>query len=51
MEVFNTFVIPRMFANVVQGNLTPQDAAAEAQKEVATIVEKWNQIEASTAKG
>ena len=51
MEVFNTFVIPRMFANVVQGNLTAQDAAAEAQKEVAAIVEKWNQMEASTAKG
>jgi len=40
-----------MFANVAQGNLTAQDAAAEAQKEVAAIAEKWNQIEASTAKG
>jgi hypothetical protein len=43
-------VIPRMFANVAQGNLTAQEATAEAQKEVATIVEKWNQLEASTAK-
>jgi multiple sugar transport system substrate-binding protein len=51
MEVFNTFVIPRMFANVVQGNLNPEDAAAEAQKEVTEIVEKWNQVDASTAKG
>ena len=51
MEAFNTFVIPRMFANVAQGNLTALEATAEAQKEVAAIVEKWNQIEASTAKG
>ncbi len=51
MEVFNTFVIPRMFANVVRGNLTAQDAAAEAQKEVAAIVEKWNQTESSAANG
>jgi multiple sugar transport system substrate-binding protein len=50
MEVFNTFVIPRMFASVVQGNLTPSDAAAEAQKEVTVIVEKWKQTEASAAK-
>jgi multiple sugar transport system substrate-binding protein len=51
MDVFNSFVIPRMFANVAQGNLSAPDAAAEAQKEVTAIVEKWNQIEASTAKG
>jgi multiple sugar transport system substrate-binding protein len=50
MDVFNAFVIPRMFANVAQGNLTAQEATAEAQKEVAAIVEKWNQLEASTAK-
>jgi multiple sugar transport system substrate-binding protein len=51
MEVFNTFVIPRMFASVVQGNLTPSDAAGEAQKEVTAIVEKWKQTESSAAKG
>jgi multiple sugar transport system substrate-binding protein len=51
MEVFNTFVIPRMFANVARGNLTPQDAAAEAQKEVTTIVERWKRIESSAAEG
>jgi multiple sugar transport system substrate-binding protein len=51
MDVFNAFVIPRMFANVAQGNLTAQEATAEAQKEVTAIVEKWNQVEASTAKG
>jgi multiple sugar transport system substrate-binding protein len=49
MEVFNTFVIPRMFANAVQGNMTAWDAAAQAQKEVTTIVEKWKQSEPSIA--
>jgi multiple sugar transport system substrate-binding protein len=51
MEVFNSMVIPRMFRNAAQGNLSAPDAAAEAQKEVAAIVEKWNQVEASTPKG
>jgi multiple sugar transport system substrate-binding protein len=54
MEVFNTFVIPRMFASVVQGNATAQDAAAAAQKEVSAIVDKWHQSdssESSAAKG
>jgi multiple sugar transport system substrate-binding protein len=50
MEVFNSFLIPKMFASVVQGNVPSYDAAAEAQKEVAAIVEKWKQIEASAAK-
>jgi multiple sugar transport system substrate-binding protein len=54
MEVFNSFVIPRMFASVVQGNATAQDAAAAAQKEVSAIVDKWQQSdssESSAAKG
>jgi multiple sugar transport system substrate-binding protein len=50
MEVFNSFLIPKMFANVSQGNMSPHDAAAEGQKEVTAIVDKWNQIEASAAK-
>ena len=49
MEVFNTFVIPRMFASVVQDDAAPQDAAAAAQKEIAAIVEKWKQPELSAA--
>jgi hypothetical protein len=49
MEVFNTFVIPRMFASVVQNDVTPQDAAAAAQKEIAAIVEKWKQSESPAA--
>jgi multiple sugar transport system substrate-binding protein len=50
MEVFNSFLIPKMFASVVQDNVPPHDAAVEAQKEVAAIVEKWKQIELSAAK-
>jgi multiple sugar transport system substrate-binding protein len=49
MEVFNSFVIPRMFASVAQNDVTPQDAAAAAQKEIAAIVEKWKQPELSAA--
>jgi len=51
MEVFNSFVIPRMFASVVQGHLTAQDAAAAAQREVTDIVEKWNQIQSPAPRG
>ena len=47
MEVFNTFVIPRMFASVVRDNVSPQDAVAAAQKEVAVIANKWKQTESS----
>lgn len=40
-EVFNTFVIPRMFATVAKGDLSPEDAAAAAEREVKRIFEKW----------
>jgi len=49
MEAFNTFLVPRMFASVVRDNADPKDAAATAQKEFAAIVEKWNQIDSSSA--
>jgi multiple sugar transport system substrate-binding protein len=43
MEVLDTFVIPRMFASVVKGDLTPEDAARAAEKEVRRIFDKWKQ--------
>ena len=43
MEVFNTFVIPRMFMAVVKGKLTPEDAARAAESEVQHIFDKWKQ--------
>ncbi len=43
MEVFNTFVIPRMFMSVVKGELSPEDAARAAETEVNRIFAKWKQ--------
>lgn len=43
MEVFNTFVIPKMFMSVVRNEASPEDAAAAAAKKVKAIAEKWNQ--------
>ena len=40
-EVFNTFVIPTMFARVARGEITPEAAAAAAQKDVERIFAKW----------
>lgn len=41
MEVFNTFVIPKMFASCVRGELSAEDAARAAEAEVTRIAEKW----------
>jgi len=40
-EVFNTFVIPTMFARVARGEVTPEDAAETAQREIERIFGKW----------
>jgi multiple sugar transport system substrate-binding protein len=45
MEVFNTFVIPRMFASVVKGELAPEDAARAAEAEVKRIAGKWKDVQ------
>jgi multiple sugar transport system substrate-binding protein len=44
MEVFNTFLIPRMFSSVVKGELSAEDAARAAETEVKRIAEKWKKI-------
>jgi multiple sugar transport system substrate-binding protein len=41
MEVFNTFVIPRMFLGVVRGGLSAEEAARAAAAEIGHICEKW----------
>ena len=41
MEVFDTFVIPKMFASVVRGELSAEDAASATEKEMKRIYEKW----------
>jgi multiple sugar transport system substrate-binding protein len=40
-EVFNTFVIPTMFAKAAQDVLSPEDAARAAEKETQRIFDKW----------
>ena len=40
-EAFNTFVIPTMFAKVARDELSPEDAARAAEKELKRIFEKW----------
>jgi multiple sugar transport system substrate-binding protein len=41
MEVYNSFVIPRMFLSVVKGERSPGDAAGAAAAEVQRIADKW----------
>jgi multiple sugar transport system substrate-binding protein len=40
-EVFNTFVIPTMFARVARDEMTAEAAAAAAQKDIERIFAKW----------
>jgi len=40
-EIFNTFVIPTMFARVARDQVTAEEAASTAQKEIERIVGKW----------
>lgn len=42
-ETFSTFVIPRMFAKVAKGELRPEEAAQEAERETRSIFAKWGQ--------
>jgi multiple sugar transport system substrate-binding protein len=44
MEVFNRFVLPRMFLSVVKDELSPEDAARAAEAEVTRIADKWKQV-------
>jgi multiple sugar transport system substrate-binding protein len=43
MEVFDSFVIPKMFASVIKGDLSPDDAARAAEAESKRIFAKWRQ--------
>lgn len=42
-EVFNTFVIPVMFARVAKGEATPEDALKAAGNEIRRIFKKWRE--------
>lgn len=43
-EVFNSFVIPRMFAAVAKGESGPEAGAAAAEREIRHIFEKWKTL-------
>jgi multiple sugar transport system substrate-binding protein len=45
MEVFNTFVIPKMVQSVLKGQVSPENAAAAAAAEIQRIADKWKQIQ------
>jgi multiple sugar transport system substrate-binding protein len=40
-EVFNTFVVPTMFAKVARGDVTPEAGAKAAEEECKRIFAKW----------
>jgi multiple sugar transport system substrate-binding protein len=40
-EVFNTFVIPTMFAKVALEQMSPEEGAKSAEREIKRIFEKW----------
>ena len=40
-EVFNTFVLPTMFAKAAREESTPEEAMAAADKEIRRIFDKW----------
>ncbi len=44
MEVFNSFLVPRMVQSVLKGESSPEDAAATAAAEIQRIADKWKQI-------
>ena len=44
MEVFNSFLIPKMVQRVLKGQSSPEDAAAAAAVEIQRIADKWQQV-------
>jgi multiple sugar transport system substrate-binding protein len=43
MEVFNRFIIPRMFLSVVTSKSSPEDAVQAAEAEITQIADRWKQ--------
>ncbi len=43
-EIFNTFLIPQMFAQVAQGKMTPAEAAKSAEHDMKAIFAKWRKL-------
>jgi multiple sugar transport system substrate-binding protein len=45
MEVFNSFIIPKMVQSVLKGQSSPEHAAAAAAAAIQHIADKWKQIQ------
>jgi multiple sugar transport system substrate-binding protein len=43
-EVFKTFQLPTMFAKVARDEMSPEDAARAAEREIKRIFAKWDQL-------
>lgn len=44
MEIFNSFLVPKMVARVLKGQQSAEDAAAAGAAEMQRIVDKWKQV-------
>jgi hypothetical protein len=44
MEIFNSSVVPKVVARVLNGEQSPEDAAAAGREEIQHICEKWKQV-------
>jgi ABC-type glycerol-3-phosphate transport system substrate-binding protein len=42
-EIFSTFIIPNMYAKAARGELSPQEAVADAERQIRPIFQKWRQ--------
>ena len=42
-EVFNRFILPRMFGTAARGERSPEEAVADAEAEIRPIFDKWHQ--------
>ena len=40
-EVFSTFIIPNMYAKAARGEMSPQQAVADAERQITPIFDKW----------
>jgi len=44
MEIFNSSLVPKAVARVLNGEQSPEDAAAAAREQIQRICEKWSQV-------
>lgn len=42
-EVFTTYILPNMFAAAARGELTPEEAVAEAEGRITPVFERWRE--------